>query len=74
MNKWEQYNFETSVKKVFANKAGKQLLDFLIDVFVLRRSWHEGKTDTTAFYEGQKDLVLTLKNLMEKQPESASNE
>ena len=64
--KWEQYNFENSVKKVFDNAAGRDLLEFLMDAFVLRRSWVEGKADTTAFAEGEKNIVLTLKQLLEK--------
>ena len=64
--KWEQYNFENSVKKVFDNAGGHDLLEFLMDAFVMRRSWVEGKPDTTAFAEGEKNIVLTLKQLLEK--------
>ena len=64
--KWEQFNFEKSVKKVFDNQSGRELLDFMMDAFVMRRTWVEGKPDTTAFGEGEKNLVLTLKQLCDK--------
>ncbi len=67
--KWEQWNFETQVKKVFGNPQGEELIAFLMDAFVNRRTWVEGKPDTTAFAEGEKNLVLTLKQLLEKEPE-----
>ncbi len=64
--KWENWNFENQVKKVFDNPQGRDLIDFLVDAFVMRRTWVEGKPDTTAFSEGEKNVVLTLKQLMEK--------
>ena len=64
--KWENFNFEQSVKKVFGKQDGQELLDFMVDAFVMRRTWVEGKPDTTAFSEGEKNLVLTLKQLNEK--------
>jgi len=67
--KWEQWNFEHQVKKVFGNPQGEELIEFLMDAFVNRRTWVEGKMDTTAFNEGEKNLVLTLKQLLEKEPE-----
>jgi hypothetical protein len=65
-SKWEQFSFEKSVKKVFDNPSGRELIEFLVDAFVMRRTWVEGKPDTTAFSEGEKNVVLTLKQLMEK--------
>lgn len=64
--KWEHFDFEKQVKKVFGNSQGVELLDFLVDAFVMRRTWVEGKPDTTAFGEGEKNVVLTLKQLLEK--------
>ena len=64
--KWEQWDFEKQVKKVFGTPQGEELLDFLVDAFVMRRTWVEGKPDTTAFSEGEKNVVLTLKQLLEK--------
>ena len=64
--KWENWNFEQGVKKVFGKSEGAELLDFLVDAFVMRRTWVEGKPDTTAFSEGEKNVVLTLKSLLEK--------
>ena len=64
--KWEQWDFEKQVKKVFGPPQGGELLDFLVDAFVMRRTWVEGKPDTTAFSEGEKNVVLTLKQLLEK--------
>ena len=69
--KWSNYVFEQSVKKVFDNQQGRELIDFLVDAFVMRRTWVEGKPDTSAFAEGEKNLVLTLKQLLEK---GANNE
>jgi len=66
MSRWKNYDLEQSVKKVFGNTAGEELLDFMVDAWVLRRSWQKGEADTTAFFEGEKNLVLTLKNLYEK--------
>ena len=67
--RWEQYNFEKSVKKVFSNPQGEELLEFMMDAFVNRRCWVQGQPDTTAFSEGEKNLVLTLKQLLEKETE-----
>ena len=67
--KWSNFVFEKQVKKVFGNPQGEELLDFLIDAFVLRRTFIEGKPDASAFGEGEKNLVLTIKTLLEKQPE-----
>ena len=64
--KWENFNLEQSCKKVFGTGDGQELIDFLMDAFVIRRTWVEGKPDTTAFAEGEKNLVLTLKQLNEK--------
>ena len=64
--KWESWNFEQQVKRVFDNPEGRDLIEFLVDAFVMRRTWVEGKPDTTAFSEGEKNLVLTLKQLLEK--------
>ena len=66
MNKWENFNFEESVKRVFSNKAGEELMDFLVDAFVMQTTWREGKPDVTAFKEGEKNLVLTMKALLDK--------
>jgi hypothetical protein len=68
-HKWEQWNFEKQVKKVFGNTQGEELIEFLMDAFVNRRTWVKGEADTTAFNEGEKNLVLTLKQLLEKEPE-----
>jgi hypothetical protein len=67
--KWSNFNFETQVKKVFGNSQGEELIDFLMDAFVNRRCWVQGQPDTTAFSEGEKNLVLTLKQLLEKSEE-----
>jgi hypothetical protein len=64
--KWENFNFEQSIKKVFHTSEGQELLEFMVDAFVMRRTWVEGQPDTTAFSEGEKNLVLTLKQLNEK--------
>ena len=64
--KWENWSFEQGVKKVFSKADGAELLEFLVDAFVMRRTWVEGKPDTTAFAEGEKNVVLTLKQLLEK--------
>lgn len=68
-NKWENFSFEKQVKKVFDNKAGKELMDFMVDAWVYRRSWVEGKPDTTAFAEGEKNVVMTIKSLLDKREE-----
>ena len=65
-SKWSNFIFEKQVKKVFDNQQGRELIDFLVDAFVMRRTWQEGKPDTTAFAEGEKNVVLTLKQLLEK--------
>ncbi len=65
-NKWSNFIFEKQVKKVFDNQQGRELIEFLVDAFVMRRTWVEGKPDTTAFSEGEKNVVLTLKQLLEK--------
>ena len=70
-SKWSNFVFEKQVKKVFDNQQGRELIEFLVDAFVMRRTWVEGKPDTTAFAEGEKNVVLTLKQLLEK---GASNE
>ena len=64
--KWSNFVFEKQVKRVFDNQQGRELIDFLVDAFVMRRTWVEGKPDTTAFGEGEKNVVLTLKQLLEK--------
>lgn len=64
--KWENWNFEQQVKRVFDNQNGRELIEFLVDAFVMRRAWVKGEPDTTAFAEGEKNLVLTLKQLLEK--------
>ena len=64
--KWENWDFEKQTKRVFDNPPGRELIEFLVDAFVMRRTWVEGKPDTTAFGEGEKNLVLTLKQLLEK--------
>ena len=65
-NKWSNFIFEKQVKKVFDNQQGRELIEFLVDAFVMRRTWVEGKPDATAFSEGEKNVVLTLKQLLEK--------
>ena len=62
--KWSNFVFEKQVKKVFDNQQGRELIEFLVDAFVMRRTWVEGKPDTTAFAEGEKNVVLTLKQLL----------
>lgn len=69
MHKYENFSFENQVKKVFNNAAGEELMEFLVDAFVMRRSFQEGKSDATAFAEGEKNVVLTLKSLMDKRRE-----
>lgn len=64
--KWENWSLENKIKKVFGNPDGEELLEFLMETFVLRRSWEEGKFDTTAFAEGQKDVVLMFIQLLEQ--------
>ena len=63
MSRWKNYDLEQSIKKVFGNTAGEELLDFMVDAWVMRRSWQKGEADATAFFEGEKNLVLTLRNL-----------
>ena len=66
MNKWENFNFEEAVKKVFGNKHGQELIEFLVDAYVFRASFVQGQVDSTAFREGEKNVVLTLKHLFDK--------
>ena len=68
-SRWEKFSFEKQVKKVFDNAAGKELLEFMVDAWVFRRSWVEGKADATAFAEGEKNVVMTLKSLLDKREE-----
>ena len=65
-HKWSNFILEKQVKRVFDTSEGRELIDFLVDAFVLRRTWVKGEPDTTAFSEGEKNLVLTLKQLLEK--------
>lgn len=65
-SKWENWSLEMKIKKVFDNPDGRELVDFLTETFVERRSWEQGQFDTTAFAEGQKDVVLMIKHLLEK--------
>ena len=65
-NKWENFSLEKKVKQVFDNQAGRELIEFFTDTFLMRRSWVEGKFDSTAFAEGQKDVILLIKHLAEK--------
>ncbi len=63
MSKWEGYDFHESVKKVFSNKRGKELMSFMVDAYIMRPSFVQGQPDSAAFREGEKNLVLTLKHL-----------
>ena len=65
-NKWSNFNFENSVKQVFGNAKGEELLEFMVDAFVMRLSYRKGEFDATAFAEGEKNMVMTIKHLLEK--------
>ena len=64
--KCSNLDFEKSIKKVFGNAEGEELLDFMVDAFVVRLSYRKGEFDATAFAEGEKNMVLTIKHLLEK--------
>ena len=64
--KWSNFNFQNAVQQVFGNPKGEELLEFMVDAFVMRSSYREGKFDSTAFAEGEKNLVMTLKHLYER--------
>jgi len=56
--------------QVFTTRKGKLLLDVLEDQFVYRKSYNEGDDfATTAFRDGQKDIVLSIINHIESQIE-----
>lgn len=54
--------------QVFTTRKGKLLLDVLEDQFIYRKSYNEGDDfATTAFRDGQRDIILSIINHIENQ-------
>lgn len=58
--------FEQRVKAVFHNMNGELLLEELDKMYIQRMSYQSGNTpEETAFREGQRDVILFIKQLTE---------
>lgn len=64
------------VKKVFSDVNGKQLIDMLVEQYVMKTGFDEQDVNgyKLAFKEGQRDMVLLLKYCYDIDPELLKND
>lgn len=57
----------------FGSKAGKAVLDYLEDTYHIHETTYRGDFQATSYSEGQRTVVLDIKDRMTRKPEGEDN-